>query len=321
MLMFKQMTILFLLMLVGFICRKINLFSKEGNRVISALVVNVANPALILSAGINKETTVKGTELFNILVLAIGMYFVLILIALLITKMLHVGKEQQGVYQVMTVFSNIGFMGFPVISAVYGEDALLYASLFLVPYNILIYTFGISSMGRNESGNLSMTSRENSGIKKSALKRIPWTKILNVGVISCILTMIIYIAEIPIPSIVESTTASLANLTAPLSMMIIGASMADMKIKELFCDWKLLIFSVIKLLLLPIAGVAVLLLLGLDRTLCGVCMIMLATPVGSMTAMLAQQYHGDYELASKGVALTTVLSVITMPLVSFLLGI
>lgn len=321
MLMFKQMTILFLLMLVGFLCRKINLFSKEGNRVISALVINVANPALILSSGINKENTVKGTELFNILILAIGMYFVLILIALLITKILHVGKEQQGVYQVMTVFSNVGFMGFPVISAVYGEEALLYASLFLVPYNILIYTYGISSMGRKESRNLTVASRENSEIKKSALRRIPWTKILNIGIISCILAMILYIAEIPVPSIMESTATSLANLTAPLSMMIIGASMAEMKMKELFCDWKLIIFSVIKLLLLPIAGVAVLLFMGLDRTLCGVCMIMLATPVGSMTAMLAQQYHGDYELASKGVALTTVLSVITMPLVAVLLGI
>ena len=84
---------------------------------------------------------------------------------------------------------------------------------------------------------------------------------------------------------------------------------------------KILIFSLIKQIVIPIIGVLFFKLFGLDKLLLAVCMIMLATPVGSMTAMLAQRYEGDYELASKGVALTTLMSVLTIPLVSFLTGI
>ncbi len=97
--------------------------------------------------------------------------------------------------------------------------------------------------------------------------------------------------------------------------------MADMNFKKLLTDVKMLIFQAIKLLLLPVTGVLIIKSFGIEPKLVGVCLIMLATPVGSMTAMLAQQYDGDYELASKGVALSTLLTVATMPLLSMLLGV
>lgn len=205
----------------------------------------------------------------------------------------------------MTVFSNIGFMGFPVVSALYGSGALLYAALFMIPYNILIYTYGISAMA----------VKEDSGSRKSG---VSFGRILNIGVIACILTIAIYLLGIPIPEFIKNTATQLSNLTAPLSMMIIGASLASLNLKELFTDRKLLVFSIIKLVLIPAAGVLLIKQFVSSEVICGVCMVMLATPVGSMTAMLAQQYDGDYEMASKGVALTTVLSVVTMPLVSWM---
>ena len=92
--------------------------------------------------------------------------------------------------------------------------------------------------------------------------------------------------------------------------------MVHMRIRDLITDVRLLIFSVVKLIVIPICGILLLRIWIRDPMLLGVCMIMLATPVGSMTAMLAQQYDGDYMLASKGVSLTTILSVLTIPLVS-----
>ena len=122
------------------------------------------------------------------------------------------------------------------------------------------------------------------------------------------------------PSFVKTTISTLSNLTAPLSMMVIGASLATINMKKLFTDVKLLLFSAIKLLIIPVIGMLIIKQFVSNEMICGVCMVMLATPVGSMTAMLAQQYDGDYEMASKGVALTTVLSVVTMPIVSMLVG-
>lgn len=218
-------------------------------------------------------------------------------------------KTDYGVYRVMTVFSNIGFMGFPLLTAMYGSESLLYASLFLIPYNALIYTYGVGALSKKDED------------AQNTEKAIPWKKILNVGVIACIITIILYFTKLRVPVVIENVANTLGNLTAPLSMMVIGDAMSQMKIKELITDTKLMLFTAIKLLVIPIVGLLLVKQLGLSPMLTGVCLVMLSTPVGSMTAMLAQQYDGNYELASKGVALTTLLSVITMPIVSMVTGI
>lgn len=306
MILLQQMMILFLIMMVGFICRKKGILDDSGSKTLSAIVVNVANPALVMTAGIGENSSIQGKELAVTVALSIGMFVVFILFAGILVKLMHIEQGARGTYKAMTVFSNIGFMGFPVISAVYGNEALLYASIFLIPYNVLIYTYGISAMSPEKG----QTSEEG----------IAWGKIFNIGVIASIVTIILYFTGIKLPYVLESTINTISNLTAPLSMLVIGDAMANMKIKEVFTDKKLLIFSAVKLLLIPFAGISFLKIFGLSDMLMGVCLIMLSTPVGSMTAMLAQQYDGEYELASKGVALTTLLSVATMPLIAALLG-
>ncbi len=308
MILLQQMMVLFLIMMVGYLCRRIGLFSADASKMLSGIVVNVANPALILSSVVNKESAIEGKELVMTMGLAIGTYVVLLVLAEIVPRVLRAGKRDYGVYKVMTVFSNIGFMGFPLLTAMYGSESLLYASLFLIPYNVLIYTYGVGALTKEE------------GAKKEN-KTIPWKKIFNIGVIACIITIILYITRIRVPQVVEDVVNTLGNLTAPLSMMVIGDAMSQMKIKELLKDKRLMIFTAVKLLLIPIAGLFVIKQMGFTPMLNGVFLVMLSTPVGSMTAMLAQQYDGNYELASKGVALTTLLSVVTMPIVSMIMGI
>lgn len=300
MILLKQMLVLFILMLVGICCRKCGIFNDESNKRISALVLNVANPALVLSSGINQESVIGGMEFVKTFVLAWAMFGVLMLIAYFIPMLLKAEASEYGIYRTMTIFSNVGFMGFPVIAALFGTLALLYASLFLIPFNVLIYTYGISVMKGEKTG-------------------FQLRKILNVGVVSCVITLFIYLTKLPIPIVIENAVDSISGLAAPLSMMIIGDSLTKVNLKKLFCNARMLVFSGIKLLVIPLAGVSVIKLLGLNPMLTGVCMVMLSTPVGSMNAMLAQQYGGDYELASQGVTITTLLAVVTMPLVSFLL--
>lgn len=300
MILLKQMMVLFILMLVGICCRKCGIFNDESNKRISALVLNVANPALVLSSGINQESVIGGMEFVKTFVLAWAMFGVLMLIAYFVPMILKAEASEYGIYRTMTIFSNVGFMGFPVIAALFGTIALLYASLFLIPFNVLIYTYGISVMKGEKTG-------------------FQLRKILNVGVVSCVITLFIYLTKLPIPIVIENAVDSISGLAAPLSMMIIGDSLTKVNLKKLFCNARMLVFSGIKLLVIPLVGVSVIKLLGLNPMLTGVCMVMLSTPVGSMNAMLAQQYGGDYELASQGVTITTLLAVVTMPLVSFLL--
>lgn len=304
MILLQQMIVLFLLMCVGFLCYKLKMITDEVSKKLSAIVVNIANPALVLT-GCMSEDKIEGRELLLVAALVVIIYVVLVILAMIIPALLKVDKKSRGVYQAMTIFSNIGFMGYPLVSALYGNGALLYASLFTIPYNILIYTFGVSAMSAGEK----VSIRESFSLKR----------VLNVGVIACIITIIVYLLQLPVPGFVKATTTYLSNLTAPLSMMVIGASLAVIDIKKLFTDGRMLLFSALKLLVIPVIGVLLIRQFVDNEVICGVCMVMLATPVGSMTAMLAQQYDGDYEMALKGVALTTVLSVITMPIVSMIL--
>ncbi len=313
MLLLEQMVVLFLLMGIGYLCYKKNIITDEVSKKLSAIVVNIANPALVLT-GCMGEEKIQGRELLLTIAIILAIYIALILIAQVLPRMLHVEKKSRGVFKAMTIFSNIGFMGFPVVAALYGNSALLYAALFTIPYNILIYTYGIASMSVRKEDEEGIPALKNQSGFRPLLGRI-----LNAGVIACIVTMILYLFQIPIPAMLGDTITHLSNLTAPLSMMVIGASLAVIDLKKLFTDKKLLLFSLIKLLVIPIVGVLIIKQFVSNEMICGVCMVMLATPVGSMTAMLAQQYEGDYEMASKGVALTTVLSVITMPVVSMIL--
>lgn len=304
MLLFQQMLVLFFLMIIGYFLRKKEIFGEDTCKAVSWLVVHIANPALILSGSISRSKPLAPGEIGLCLGVSILIFAGLILTAAAVTPVFRIPKKSRGTYRVMLVFSNVGFMGFPVVSAVYGADALLYASVFLIPYNLLLYTYGIEEM-------------RGLGTER---RKISWKKILNIGVVTSVLSLLIAVFDLQMPDFVRTAVSSLSGLTAPLSMMVIGASMVNLRIKELFADGRLLAFALLKLILLPTAGMLLLGLFLKNEMLLGVCLVMLATPVGSMTAMLAQQYGGDYELDSRGVALTTLLSVLTMPLVSMLVG-
>jgi len=299
MILFQQMLIMFFYMMIGYWAKKKGFFGEEAGPAISWIVVNIANPAMIISSVINGESTITGKELISTAILACISFAILLILAEILPRLFHTEGKVRSAYKIMTVFNNIGFMGFPVISAAYGQEALLYAAIFVLPYNVLFYTYGIA---------VTTSGGEKNGV---SLK-----KILNIGSIASILAVVLYVAQIPMHDMIKSSMSSLSSLTTSLSMFVIGISLSKMKIRELFADVKLLGYSAIKLLVIPVVGTFLAANFIHNQMLLNVFMIMLATPAGAMTAMLAQEYDGDYALASKAVALTTLLSVITIPIVS-----
>ena len=303
MLLFQQMIVLFIYMMLGYgACKKGKLDDAASSR-LSWIVVNVANPMLILSAAVNSEGHIQGSELLITAGIAVGMFAIHMILAKLLPAVLRIKKEDVPLYKLMTVFNNMAFMGFPVISAAYGSESLLYASIFLLPFNLLIYTYGIQVVDKESAG------------------KIEWKKVLNVGVIACFAAAGIYLAKLPVPQFVKSASQGLGNLTGPLSMMVIGISFTKIRLRDLFTDGKLLIFAVIKLMIIPIAGGVLLRQFISNEILCGVVTIIMSTPVASMTVMLAQEKCDNCEAIVKGISLTTILSVITIPLVSAIVSV
>jgi len=294
------MTVLFIYIAIGYGAAKMGAVDEEFSKKVSWLVVNVANLALTISAVVNGEGTIEGKELLLTAVAAMVILGGMALLSLVIPFLFGIRKERRGVYRLMFAFNNIGFMGFPVIVAIYGQEALLYAAVFSMFFNVLIYTYGIGTVQSKGDG------------------KIRWKEIFNVGMIGSILAIILYLLPVSTPEFFNATMSGLSGLTAPLSMMVIGISLTSIRLKELFLDVKLLLFSLTKLLVVPILAMQVVNRVIDNPMLCGVCMVMLATPAASMTAMLAQQYGDEEsaEQAAKGVALTTLLSVLTIPIVS-----
>lgn len=297
MVLLQQMGILFVYMMIGYVACKKEYFDQEFGKKLSWLVVNVANPMLAISAVVNNEEQIEKKDFYVTILLAICFYAFFLILAQILPRLIGVQKSDIGVYKMMTTFNNIGFMGFPVIAAAYGNGALIYAVPFSIMFNILCYTWGIQTLcGGGEKGN--------------------WKRIINIGTISGIISIVLFFMQIPVPKMICSLSAGLSNLTGPLSMLVIGISIAAMELKDLFTDVKLLKFALIKLLAVPVAAMLLVCQVIDNRLICEVFLVMMATPAASMCAILSQQYGGDYELAAKGVALTTILSVVTMPIVS-----
>lgn len=291
----RQMLILFFFMLLGFGMAKGKILDQHNSGFLSWLIVNVANPALILSGGIG--SSIDRRELLQVFLLAAGIYLFLIIVSEVAVTLLRIDRKETGIYKVLLIFTNMGFMGFPLLDAMYGAEALLYGAVFLLLFNLLIYTYGIFRIAGT------------AGSPAEILK-----KFVNPGVAAGILAIVLAFFRIELPGSVNQTVSMLSSLTAPLSMMVIGASFPEVQWKGFFRDGRLLFFVALRLVIVPVLGMLVLRNFVSNPYLLGVCFVTLATPSGSMAAMLARQYGGDYVTASKGIGLTTLLSVITMPL-------
>ena len=210
MLLLQQMIVLFIYMMIGYIACKKEKLDEAASSKLSWMVLNIANPMLVISAAVNGEGEIEGLDLIFTAAIAVWMFVILGLLAPVLPKLLRVEKKDVPLYKLMIIFNNMAFMGFPLISATYGNSALLYAAVFLLPFNILIYTYGVQVVKEDK-----------------AEKKFAWDKILNVGVISCIVAAVLYIGHIPVPQFVKTCSQGLGNLTGPLSMIVTGISLTN----------------------------------------------------------------------------------------------
>ncbi len=301
-----QMIVFFLIMFIGYLAARKKMMNETACKALSAIVVNIANPALILTSVTGEYQRISNSEIASAFFVIILMFAMLIAVGYIISKLMKVNNSKEDMYNGMTVFSNIGFMGFPIIEVAYGKQGLLYGSLVSLVFNVLMYTYGMTK--------LSATKHEDKP-RKLNIKGL-----FNLGILACLVSLTFFLANISINvSYLEKTIDMLANLTAPLSMMIIGASFAEIDIGSIFTDVKMIIYSLARQFVIPLLIGIVLLQFTKNATFLGVLSIMLATPVASMCAMVAQTSNGEYELASKTIAFTTILSLISIPVMNHIL--
>lgn len=305
----QQMMVLLAMMMIGFIAFKLDWLDDNSCSKLSKIVVNVCNPCLVINGVLGKEAQLKGEMLFQTLLLVFLYFAVLVLFSGPVAFLLRVEKRHYNLYRLMMTFSNVGFMGIPVISSIYGKEATLLIAFYILAYNLLLYTYGVYLAGNNgtEEGD------------KKAKKSGQWKKLISPGVVGCVLAIVIFVSGVTMPSSVCTFFDYVGNVAVPFSMILIGASVAQDGKKEFFLDRKMYAFLVIKLLIMPIAAALLLRLLPWPAMVEGVFVLMFAMPIGAIVVMLASEGGGDTIECTKGIILTTLLSVVTIPIVSMFL--
>lgn len=297
-----QIAVLFIVLFLGFLLAKLKFMDAHTNKKLSSVIVKVTAPLLVINGMIQQETFELGVFL-EVFAIGIGVYILLIIIAWILTLALKVDKADVGIYRFMMIFSNVGFMGFPVIIAVYGDSALYYAAILNLPFNLLLYTLGIYLVSCHKS--------ERTGFK---LK-----KLLNPGVISVPVGIILLAFSVPIPLFLSESIKMIGNVTTPLSMLVIGASLIEVKWKKLLTNWRIYFMSLMKLLIVPVAVLYILKAIGIEGVILGVSVILSAMPVAANAVIMCKEYDGNDILASEGVFVSTMLSIISIPIIAYLL--
>ena len=202
-------------MLIGFYLFKKDILTKEVNAKLSSLIVQITCPCIIL----NSLSTVSHEDTGMILKLFLAgvvMYVIFPILSWIITKIMRVPAHLRGTYMCMLIFSNNSFMGYPVVQALYGDSAIFYITIFNMPFSILFFSMGLHLLKKDaaiESGNY-------------VKEKMNFRSFINNGIIASVASLVIYFANIPMPDIFYSCVGFVGNITTPLSMIIIGASMA-----------------------------------------------------------------------------------------------
>lgn len=299
---FEQMLVLFFMMVTGFICYKKHFVNDNGYKNISSIIVNILNPLLIISGVLNKKTAYSKKIIGENILLVVILFIMLIILSLVYIKLTKPPEKEASSYRLMMLFSNLGFMGIPLVSNVYGEKAIIFVAFYILGYNILIYTYGIY-----------LASKDN----EAASVHFQFKELINPGIIACIVAIIIFVFKITVPSFVGSFVNYMGNASIPLSMIAIGVSLANTNFKDVFTNVRLLFFAVTKMLIIPIICILIMKNFGFDSEALGIFVLMLSMPVGSIVSLMESEYgRKDSSISSSGIALTTLLSIVTIPIVA-----
>ena len=295
----QQVIVLAILMSVGYIATKRKIITEEISNGMTLILTNIGLPALILSSfnmSYSKET-LKGVIL--ILFYSIAIHIFIILISEII--FIKYSKEKKAVLSFGTIFANTGFMGLPLIFELFGQEAALYASVFMIPYHGLQWTYGEAMFSKQKSKNV---------IKKVAK---------SPALISVILGVIIFVFKIEMPYIVGKPLSTLSSLTSPLSMLILGEKITKLRFKDVVLDKNVYYGCLVKLIIIPVLTLVFLRFIKAPELLVNISVIMQSLPTAILLVVLSQKHGGDIELASKFTLVSHILSIITIPLISLLL--
>ena len=292
----QQVVILYLIVAVGFIADRLHVFGQNTAKRSNDLLFYIITPVVMVQSFINMDFDIKTAKTFLIAFLCMtGTLTVGILLAIPFFN--NKKDKNASVFKYAVSYGNMGYMALPLCSAILGSEGVFYCSAGVVAFNILSFTHGIWCINKGE------------GKTKFELKRL----FLNPGVISVLIGLPLFIFDVELPDVINSAVNHIANLNTPLAMLFLGTYIANTDLKTMFKEKNNYLVILLKTIILPLVMFCIFRVFGISGAILTACMISASVPSANNTVMFSAKYGKDTGVASKVVAMCSLVSVFTMP--------
>lgn len=295
---FEEMIVILFAIGVGYLAHHLGLLGGETNKKLSSLILNITIPCMILAAVLQQESRPTAEQIRSVLVSAAVFYAVTYLCTLLIPPLVGGSPREKGVWRFFLAFPNIGFIGYPVVTALFGQEGFFYAVVLGLPFSLLNYTLG--------------------PLMLSGTFRISWKQFCSPAVVVSVLSLFLTFFDLPLPPVVGEMADLVGGISIPLSLLVLGSMLASMPVRSVFGSWRLWTLSAFRLLLLPAVMSLILHQLNADPLIAGVAVAQMSMPVSVNGSMMCLDVNGDTDTMARSIFLTTLLSIVTIPISSVL---
>ena len=300
---FKQVLILYIIMSIGMLVYRLKIVNDETLSRLSKFMLHVTIPATILT-GLSSSGELTRTDFYQMVILtAISNIFVIAL-SFLILRVFFIKKEERPFYRYITIFGNVGFIGYPMIMIIIGTESLLLGAVANIFYSVLLYTLGIYLMSQ-------YSDEENHG-------GFQWRRLISPGIIVAILSIVFFFMGVRLPTVLEETANMLGNVTSPMAMIVLGASINKINFKAIIKNYRIILISIVKMVVYPISFAYILRLLGFSGMPAMVAVVLMGMPIATTTVITAMEFNKkNLVKASEASVFSTLLLIVTIPVLIY----
>lgn len=292
---FSQVLILMILVALGALLSKTGILTESGVRSITDMVLMTVTPCVIIKSFVREFDAKALKGLLISFLIAVMVHIGFIVLSRIILHSKDISRER--VLRLGAIFTNCGYMSLPLQEAILGETGVFYGSSFIAIFNLFVWSYGIITI---------------SGDKKYLT---PKKLVFNPGMIGLAVGLVIFLFSLPVPKIIYQPISFIAALNTPLPMIIIGYHLSKTDILKSIKDLQCLLASLVRMLLLPAVAIALMYLCRVRGDMLVSAAISCSAPTAAITTMFASKFGGDTELSVNMVSLTTIMSLLTMPLI------
>lgn len=302
----NQVAIMVIMIAIGFFCYKKELLTEAGVKSMSAILLNVVTPCMLINAYQQEFNTELAVKFLTAAGAAVLLHLIMIAIILLVFKKQE-NPMLKKVNTFLSIYSNCGFMGLPLLNAALGDEGVFLGSAYLAVFSLMYWTQGVYVF---------------SGDKRDMISK---KAILNPGVLGVLIGLIFFFGRIKLPGLIGTTVSGIAALNTPVAMFVIGSFLAKTKVKSALKNPNVWLVTVLRLLVLPLISLGVLVIFtktGIADPFAAMAVLLqVSAPCATVGSLFAVKFGYDPTYASEVIAISTLLSMITIPLMAFAGGI